>query len=155
MTGTSIPPRERLTVCFAHAAYQLAARFAPRNTHLAHFEVRTAGELKQRVPQADVLVISGLWHNELLDAAPRLGFVQCISSGVAEYDQCAFRKRGVGLASDRGVNEVAVAEHAMALILALKRHLHTGRDNQSRRHWRPMIPDIGAREDEVRGKTLL
>jgi phosphoglycerate dehydrogenase-like enzyme len=48
-----------------------------------------------------------------------------------------------------------VAEHAIALILAIKRHIHTGRDNQAAKIWRGMISDIPAREDELGGKTLL
>ncbi len=43
----------------------------------------------------------------------------------------------------------------MAMILSLARHLHTGRDNQLRHQWRSMISDIGRREDELGGKTLL
>jgi len=43
----------------------------------------------------------------------------------------------------------------MALILALKRHIHTGRDNQSATVWRGLISEIGAREDELGDKTLL
>lgn len=155
MSGSTLPPRDTLVIGFAHASYQLAARFGARDSGIAHFEVRTADELGRRVSEADVLVISGLWRNELLDAAPRLRFVQSVSAGVNQYDQPAFAAKSVRLASAQGANEVAVAEHAMALMLALKRHIHTGRDNQSRRHWRPMIADIGAREDELRGKTLL
>jgi D-2-hydroxyacid dehydrogenase (NADP+) len=63
--------------------------------------------------------------------------------------------QGIRLASAAGVNANAVAEHAMAMILALRRQLHTGRDNQAAKHWRPMISDIAAREDELGGKTLL
>src|SRR5262249_23242825 len=62
---------------------------------------------------------------------------------------------GIRLASAAGVNANAVAEHAMAMILALRRHLHTGRDNQNAKHWRGMISTIAAREDELAGKTLL
>jgi phosphoglycerate dehydrogenase-like enzyme len=43
----------------------------------------------------------------------------------------------------------------MALLLALTRKLPEARDNQARHHWRPMISEIGAREDELGGKTLL
>jgi len=43
----------------------------------------------------------------------------------------------------------------MALILALRRHLHTGRDNQAQKHWRGMISHNAAREDQLGGKTLL
>jgi phosphoglycerate dehydrogenase-like enzyme len=155
MSSPLLPPRDRLVVCFAHAAYQLGDRLAARDTGLASFEVRNAADLARRLPEADVLVVSGLWRNEFLDAAPRLKFVQSISAGVNQYDQARFRDKSVRLASAQGVNEVAVAEHAMAMMLALKRHLHTGRDNQHRQHWRPMIADFATREDELRGKTLL
>jgi D-2-hydroxyacid dehydrogenase (NADP+) len=62
---------------------------------------------------------------------------------------------GIRLASARGVNERAVAEHAMALMLALARRLPEARDNQKKRAWRGMIGDLSKREDELGGKTLL
>ena len=65
------------------------------------------------------------------------------------------REHGIRLANAAGRQRQAVAEHAMALILALKRHIHTGRDNQAAKLWRGMISDIAAREDELGGKTLL
>ena len=49
----------------------------------------------------------------------------------------------------------AVAEHAMALILAIARRLPEARDNQARHVWRGMISDLSQREDELGGKTLL
>jgi len=64
-------------------------------------------------------------------------------------------RRGIRLASARGVNARAVAEHAMALILALSRRLPEARDNQRTRVWRGMIGDLSQREDELGGKTLL
>lgn len=155
MPDQLFPPKDKLCIAFAHASYQLGQRFAARDTGIASFEVRNAADLAARIADADVLVVSGLWNNALLDRAPRLRCVQSISAGVNQYDQAAFRAKGVRLASAQGVNEIAVAEHAMALMLALKRHIHTGRDNQARKHWRPMIADIGAREDELAGKTLL
>ena len=35
-----LPPREKLTICFAHAAYRLQDRFLARNTGLAHVATR-------------------------------------------------------------------------------------------------------------------
>ncbi|HEX3414610.1 MAG TPA: NAD(P)-dependent oxidoreductase, partial [Stellaceae bacterium] len=52
-------------------------------------------------------------------------------------------------------NYRAVAEHAMALILALSRRLPEARDNQAKRVWRGMIGDLSRREDELGGKMLL
>ena len=59
------------------------------------------------------------------------------------------------LASARGVNARAVAEHVMGLMLALARRLPEARDNQAKRVWRGMIGDLTQREDELGGKTLL
>jgi D-2-hydroxyacid dehydrogenase (NADP+) len=112
-------------------------------------------DLEAGVVDADVVVVSMLWRNALLARAPKLAYVQSISAGLDQYDQAQFRAHGVRLASGAGVNANAVAEHAMGLILALKRHIHTGRDNQSQKHWRPMIGDIAQREDELGGKTMV
>ena len=96
-----------------------------------------------------------MWKNELVTQAKRLKFIQSISAGIDQYDQEVLRAHGIRLANAAGVNAHAVAEHAMALILAFKRQLHTGRDNQAAKHWRGMISEIAAREDELGGKTLL
>ena len=59
------------------------------------------------------------------------------------------------LASAAGVNARAVAEHAIALILAIARRLPEARDNQHKKVWRGMLGDLTQREDELGGKTLL
>jgi phosphoglycerate dehydrogenase-like enzyme len=81
MTPRQLPPREQITVCFAHAAYRMQERFALRNTGIQSFEVRTLDELKARIAQTDVLSVSGLWRNELIASSPRLAFIQSISAG--------------------------------------------------------------------------
>jgi phosphoglycerate dehydrogenase-like enzyme len=126
-----------------------------RDTGIAHVEVRSADELTRRLPQADVLVASMLWKNELAGRAHKLKFIQSISAGTDQYDKALLRERGILLASAAGVNAQAVAEHAMALMLALARRLPEARDNQQARRWRGMISEIGAREDQLTGKTLL
>jgi D-2-hydroxyacid dehydrogenase (NADP+) len=150
-----LPPRDQLTVCFAHAAYRLQERFLARGADIASFELRTPAELEQRIGEADVLVVSGLWRDELLARAQRLRFIQSISAGTDQYSRPLLKERDIRLASAHGGNERAVAEHAMALILALARRLPEARDNQARRRWRGMIGDIGGREEELGGKTLL
>ena len=150
-----LAPRDKLTICFAHAAYRMADQFARRNTDIAHFQVGSLDEFKARIPEAHVVVVSMMWRNELLEIASKLQFIQSISAGLDQYDRDLIASRGIRLASAAGVNAEAVAQHAMALILALKRQLHTGRDNQAAKLWRGMISDIGAREDQLNGKTLL
>ncbi|HVQ76118.1 MAG TPA: D-2-hydroxyacid dehydrogenase [Candidatus Binatia bacterium] len=150
----SFPTPDELNVCFAHVAYQMAARFAARGTGIRHAQAWNRDELLAALPHADVLVVSGLWRNDLLDRAPRLRFVQSIGAGYNQFDLDALRARGIRLASASGVNRVAVSEHAIALMLGLARQLHTGRDHQRRHHWRQMIGDLAAREDELAGKTV-
>lgn len=149
------PAKEQLTICFAHAAYRMQACFENLHTGIKHFELRERAELHRRIGEADVLVISGLWHNDLIEHAKRLRFIQSIGSGTDQFDREALTARGIRLASAAGVNARAVAEHAMALILALARRLPEARDNQLRRVWRGMISDLTQREDELGGKTLL
>lgn len=96
-----------------------------------------------------------LWRNELAGTARKLRFIQSISAGTDQYDQALLRERGIRLASAAGVNAQAVAEHAMALILALGRRLPEARDNQNAKRWRGMISEIAAREDQLAGKTML
>jgi phosphoglycerate dehydrogenase-like enzyme len=150
-----LPANDQLKICFAHAAYRMSERFALRNTGIPCIEVRTAEELTGVLPDADVLVVSGLWRNELAADATKLKLIQSISAGIDRYDQAVLSRHGIRLASAAGVNAEAVAEHAMALILALSRRLPEARDNQHAKHWRGMIGDLTRREDQLTGKTLL
>jgi phosphoglycerate dehydrogenase-like enzyme len=150
-----LTPNDKLTICFAHVAYQLHERFSALGNGIGSFAVRDPETLEDRVGEADVLVISGLWHNGLLDRAGKLRFIQAIGAGTDQFPLEELKKRGIRLASARGVNYRAVAEHAMALILALSRRLSEARDNQAKRVWRGMIGDLARREDELGGKTLL
>jgi phosphoglycerate dehydrogenase-like enzyme len=155
MPARQFPDRTNLTICFAHVAYRLGERFAARSTGMRHVEVRTRDDLEARIGEVDVLVVSGLWRNELIARASKLRFIQSIGAGVDQFDRDGLRTRGIRLASAQGVNEQAVSQHAMALILAMLRHIPAGRDNQRRRQWRGMISDLTLREDELGGKTLL
>ena len=150
-----IPARDRISICFAHVAYRMGERFALRGTGLEWFEVRTLEEVKARITEVDVLLCSGLWRNDLIPLAPRLAFIQSISAGTDQYSREALGAAGIRVASAQGANERAVAEHAIALILALARKLPEARDNQSAGKWRGMIGEIARREDELGGKTLV
>jgi phosphoglycerate dehydrogenase-like enzyme len=150
-----LPSRTDTTICFAHIAYQMERRFSRLGTGIRSFEVRDAESLERRIAEADVLVVSGLWRNALLERASRLRFIQSIGAGVDQFPRDALAARGIRLASARGVNARAVSEHAMALILTLARKLPEARDNQRQRVWRGMIGDPEAREDELGGKTLV
>ncbi|MDP1962545.1 MAG: D-2-hydroxyacid dehydrogenase [Reyranella sp.] len=130
-------------------------RFELRDTGIKCFEVRNYDDLVKRIGEADVVLASGMWKNDLIPHAGKLKFIQSISSGMDQYSKELLGAKGIRLASAAGVNARAVAEHAIALILAIARRLPEARDNQHKKTWRGMIGDLAQREDELGGKTLL
>jgi phosphoglycerate dehydrogenase-like enzyme len=151
----SFPSNRDLNVLFAHVAYQFPAPFMARAGGMNFDTAKSYAELETKIPEADIVSVSMMWKNELLPKAKKLKLIQSISAGTDQYDKELLQKHGVRLASAQGVNANAVAEHAMSLMLSLSRQLHTLRDFQHAKHWRPMQGDLAVREDEVRGKTVL
>jgi D-2-hydroxyacid dehydrogenase (NADP+) len=149
------PSKENLTICFAHAAYRMKDRFELRKTGIKNFQAWAYDDLVKQVGEADVVVVSGMWRNDLIAHASKLKFIQSISSGMDQYSKEQLGAKGVRLASAAGVNARAVAEHALALMLAVMRRLPEARDNQHKKLWRGMLGDLTQREDELGGKTLL
>ncbi len=143
------------TICFAHVAYQLAAEFRARGRNDRVLAVTDAAGLDAAIGEAEILCLSGLWRPELLAKAPSLRLIQATSAGTDQFDAKALAQRGVRLCSARGVNAEAVAEHALALMLAAVRKLPAARDRQHRKAWQGMMPDRRAREGQLRGGTLL
>ena len=150
-----LPGDDTLVVHFAHVAYRLAERFALRETGIEHFQTWNRDDTRARIAEGHVLVLSGFWSDDLLDVAENLRFIQVCAAGYDRFGLDALRGRGVPLANGSGVNRNAVSDHAMALLLALARHVHTGRDRQREHVWRGMISDLGRREEELAGKTML
>ena len=150
-----LPDDDSLVIHFAHVAYRLAERFALRGTGIGHFQTWRRDDTVERIAEGHVLVMSGFWSNGMLERAANARFVQVCGAGYDQFDLDALRSRGVRLANGSGINRNAVSDHAMALLLALVRHIHTGRDRQREHVWRGMISDLGRREDELDGKTLV
>jgi phosphoglycerate dehydrogenase-like enzyme len=144
-----------IEVLFAHVAYQFPDLFKARNSGMKFAVAQSAAEMEAKIGTADVVVVSGLWKNELVEKAPKLKFIQSISAGTDQYSREILKSKGIRLASAHGVNANAVAEHAISLILSLSRQLHFLRDAQAEKRWRPMQGDLAIREDEIEGKTLL
>jgi len=117
------PAKQDLTICFAHAAYQMQARFELRKTGIRNFQVWNYDDLQKRIPEADIVVVSGMWKNDLIPGAARLKFIQSISSGMDQYSKEQLAARQVRLCSAAGVNARAVAEHAIALMFACCREV--------------------------------
>jgi phosphoglycerate dehydrogenase-like enzyme len=152
---SSFANKSDIEVLFAHVAYQFPELFNARNSGMRFAVAKSAAEIEAKIGTADVVVVSGLWKNDLVAKAPKLKFIQSISAGTDQYSREVLKAKGIRLASAHGVNANAVAEHAISLILSLSRQLHFLRDAQAEKRWRPMQGDLAIREDEIEGKTLL
>ena len=97
-----------------------------------------------------------MWKNDLIPHAHEAEVhpVDQLGHGPV-FQGAACGAKGVRLCSAAGVNARAVAEHAIALMLAVARRLPEARDNQHKKVWRGMIGDLTQREDELGGKTML
>jgi len=98
-----IPPRDKLTVCFAHVAYDFQSQFEKRQTGIRSFQVWNRDDLDRGIGAADVLVISGLWRDELAEKATRLRFIQSIGAGTDQFGRDMLSVKGIRLASASGV----------------------------------------------------
>ena len=142
-------------ILFGHTAYRLGEAYEVHGGDCPHVHIWSKTGLQPRLAEAEVLCLSGFWDNSLLDEIPNVRFIQLCSAGYDHFDVCALKARGIRLANAAGANANAVSEHAFALLLSLTRRMSEARDNQHKRFWRGMISDLGGREDELAGKTLL
>jgi phosphoglycerate dehydrogenase-like enzyme len=74
---------------------------------------------------ADLVLASGRYRvdGELLDAAPRLSAVIKFGSGIEILDVEELARRRIPVYNTLGANAIGVAEHAVALVLSVMRHL--------------------------------
>ncbi|NVN09554.1 D-2-hydroxyacid dehydrogenase [Nguyenibacter vanlangensis] len=142
-------------VCVAHAHYDLKGEMERRPNPPPCVQVNNLADLEQVAADAEVLVVSMLWKNHILDWAPKLKLVQSVSAGVDHYDHALFRERGVHLCSARGVNANAVSDHALGLLLNLSRRLFEARDDQRNAYWRLTSSNPKDRLQELDSKTVL
>ncbi len=81
-----------------------------------------------------------------------LEWVQAISAGTDQFPVDEFRKAGVTLTSARGAHSPAVAEHAVALLLALVRGIGPAIRKTARQVWEPeMASEVSGRVAVIAG----
>jgi phosphoglycerate dehydrogenase-like enzyme len=91
---------------------------------------------------------------EVIAAAPRLGLIQKLGVGVNTIDLEAARAQGVAVANMPGVNSIAVAEMALALMLAVLRRLrYLDQITRAGEGWRPDL-DVVDTTGEIAGRTV-
>jgi phosphoglycerate dehydrogenase-like enzyme len=97
-------------------------------------EARTPEERARAFPDAEVLLVTRISSAEAT-AARRLRWIQSTAVGVAPLLVPEIVKSPVVVTNVRGVHAAPIAEHAIALVLALRRRLHQARDRQATRTW--------------------
>lgn len=114
---------------------------------------RDAADAAKLAPSVDAAV--GFCTPELLAAAPKLRWVQSMSAGV---ERCvaipAVRERKVLLTNMQRVAGPVMAEHVLALMLAISRNLHFYIPEQRAGRWTSEVPPP-ARSMALQGKTVL
>lgn len=90
---------------------------------------------------------------KFFDAAKKMRLVQLLSAGFDRADVAAARKAGVPIANNGGANAIAVAEHALMLMLATLKKLTGLHADVSSGQWRSG-PSGKAPVHELRGKTV-
>jgi D-2-hydroxyacid dehydrogenase (NADP+) len=79
------------------------------------------------------VLITFRWSDDWL--VPGLRWIQAVSSGTDQFPADRLRAAGVVLTSARGIHETQVAEHALALLLAMTRGVAGAVRSQVERRW--------------------
>ncbi|MGE0451223.1 MAG: phosphoglycerate dehydrogenase [Vicinamibacterales bacterium] len=113
---------------------------------------RPPAELAKDLGDADALIVRSATKvtKELLAAAPKLRIIGRAGSGVDNIDMAAASGRGVLVVNAPGANSIAVAEHALALMLSLARSVPAADQAMKAGKWEKK-KFMGT---ELRGKTL-
>lgn len=125
----------------------------PARPHLSRYEVSYA-ELATEVADANALV-GWVVPDRIFERASVLKALVWCHAGCDELDLSMLKARGVQVANIRGANSIAVAEHAMALLLASAKRLIVKHQAVLDAHWEP---PHGRPEYEgvlLKGKTVL
>ncbi|HKJ95634.1 MAG TPA: 2-hydroxyacid dehydrogenase [Gammaproteobacteria bacterium] len=81
-------------------------------------------QVRERLAGADVAIVNKVVLDEAaLAACPSLGLICVVATGTNNIDLDAARRRGVAVVNCRGYGTDSLAQHVMALILALSRGL--------------------------------
>ncbi|MGH6953780.1 MAG: NAD(P)-dependent oxidoreductase, partial [Alphaproteobacteria bacterium] len=123
----------------------------PPRPHLSRYEI-TLEDVAKEAGDADA-VMGWIVPAGLLDAAPKVKALVWLHAGCDELDFAYLKRRGIKVANIRGGNAIAVAEHAMALMLGVAKRLAERHRWFLDARWQPLWnPDfIGTL---LEGKTL-
>jgi phosphoglycerate dehydrogenase-like enzyme len=135
------------------AIFEIARSLTPPGFDLVVADIGTPAFYEAAADAEYYLGLARGMGGEFFRAAPKLRLVQLLSAGYDRVDVEAARKAGVPVANNGGANAIAVAEHAIMLMLAVLKRLVAFHNDVVAGKWR-----VGGLADErvreVAGKTL-
>ena len=105
--------------------------------------------LGENLAQAEILISFIDFSRDILDAAPKLKWIQSVAAGVDFMDLDEIARRGILLTNGRGIHKIHMSEYAIAAMINLARNLHLTFRNQVQGLW-----DRTAPQGEINGATL-
>jgi D-3-phosphoglycerate dehydrogenase len=110
------------------------------------------GKLAAQLQSADALIVRSAVHvdADLLEHARKLRVIGRAGVGVDNIDLDAATRKGIAVMNTPGANAIAVAEHALALMLAMARHISRANELMHAGKWEKK----SLQGTELRGKTL-
>ena len=109
---------------FKEKSIQTIADCIPRDWQLHVSPSGSAEDVAATITNADVIFLMGKGvTSAMVNAAPRLRFIQKLGAGVDNIDVQACSTRGVTVAKLAGGNAVPVAEHTLLMTLAALRRI--------------------------------
>ncbi len=98
--------------------------------------VKHRDEIEEKIKDIDVF-IGGYLPDKIILAARKLRFIQTVTAGVDRFNFNLLKEKNIMLASAKGCNAREVAEHALALLLALAKKIHIMDRELKRNRWIP------------------
>src|SRR5438874_10643708 len=113
---------------------------------------QTDGKLATELQSADALIVrSAVQVNaELLEHARKLRVIGRAGVGVDNIDLDAATRKGIAVMNTPGANAIAVAEHTLAMMLSMARHICRADALMHASKWEKK----SLQGTELRGKTL-
>jgi D-3-phosphoglycerate dehydrogenase / 2-oxoglutarate reductase len=110
------------------------------------------GKLAAQLQAADALIVRSAVQvdADLLEHARKLRVIGRAGVGVDNIDLDAATRKGIAVMNTPGANAIAVAEHALALMLAMARHISRANELMHAGKWEKK----SLQGTELRGKTL-
>ncbi|MGH9546179.1 MAG: phosphoglycerate dehydrogenase [Terriglobales bacterium] len=110
------------------------------------------GKLAAQLLSADALIVRSAVQvdADLLEHARKLRVIGRAGVGVDNIDLDAATRKGIAVMNTPGANAIAVAEHALALMLAMARHIGRANELMHAGKWEKK----SLQGTELRGKTL-